>query len=43
MTPEAWAFATARAQGLPDHIEDPAALAELAADVWESEGGDHAP
>jgi hypothetical protein len=35
MTPGEWAIRTRRAQGLPDHVEDPAVLAELADAVLE--------
>ena len=34
-TPSEWAIRTRRAQGLPDHVEDPAVLAELADAVLE--------
>lgn len=31
---EQWVIATRRAQGLPDHIEDPAVLARVAELLW---------
>jgi hypothetical protein len=36
LTPADWAATTRRAQGLPEYLEDPALLAELAADVVEA-------
>jgi hypothetical protein len=36
ITPAEWAIQTRRAQGLPDHVEDPAVLAEFADAVLEA-------
>lgn len=42
MTPAEVARASRAAQGLPEHVEDPAVLARLAVLLVEREGGDRA-